>query len=167
VNGLWTHHALRITHYGYYEGQGKRKDKEALGWRPLKDTDQEEQERRHTTKSEDEDVTVLFHKQEGVVYMIDNQAGSYIKMDKTTAAQMGKQVSDQMAQMQKMMEACKSDTSKMMGMCKMMMKDGDMQSMMKKMMGSEKMKHEMMEKKSSKEHEKDSSHEEHHEKKKQ
>lgn len=39
-----------------------------------------------------------------------------------------------MKMMHKIMEACKSDESKMMGMCKMMVEDEDMHSMMMKMM---------------------------------
>ncbi|MFQ5752971.1 MAG: hypothetical protein ACE5HI_13340 [bacterium] len=42
-----------------------------------------------------------------------------------------------MQMMGKMMAACKSDTSKMMGMCKMMMEDKDMHGMMMKMMGGD------------------------------
>lgn len=66
--------------------------------------------------------------------------------------------------MGKMMEACKSDTSKMMGICKMMMEDEDMHVIMMKMMECGEMKDEMMEKKpdSMQKQDKKEGHEQHH-----
>ncbi len=71
-----------------------------------------------------------------------------------------------MKMMNKMMIACKSDTSKMMGMCKAMMEDQDMQPMMMKMMKMDKIKPRMIETKKTssikQQKKQENNHEEHH-----
>lgn len=66
--------------------------------------------------------------------------------------------------MNKMMAVCKSDTSKMMGMCKAMMEDNDMHPMMMKIMKVDKIEPKRIEKKKmigvKKQNEQEGSHEE-------